>query len=400
MRIKLVIFSVFLATFGISIGEIVVNDYLSFKGFIDLSYSYIDESIDPSGASNYDETDRSSEVEEVEVSLLFEFAPVSAQIDIEYEDRRGSNLQVEQAFVAYRHEGQMQSSTITAGRYASMLGFEAYKPTGLYQYSNAYGGILTELFGTALITNGSFTPPTIDSDASVFIESLIFSLGDRYSQGLRYSFENDRSFFGFSIQDGTISYKNRTGGDDDADNTAVDDDGYGFEVAYVYDFGFGVKYFLGGSYETGDGINTRTATMGDTETYIINTYVTCELGAWLFAVELNYSESEIEDAFAIVSDTEIESITGLLMTNYAYSERSSVTGRISYTDLDGDTNASGGAAIDGKQFKYTIAHNYAFSDNLFLVAELSYVDGEFDSSLGEEGDLDEFLAAAELIFTF
>ena len=30
------------------------------------------------------------------------------------------------------------ATCITAGRYASMLGFEAYEPTGLYQYSTAY----------------------------------------------------------------------------------------------------------------------------------------------------------------------------------------------------------------------------------------------------------------------
>ena len=42
---------------------------------------------------------------------------------------------VEQAFVNY---ALGNGDVITAGRYASMLGFEAYEPTGLYQYSTAY----------------------------------------------------------------------------------------------------------------------------------------------------------------------------------------------------------------------------------------------------------------------
>ena len=41
----------------------------------------------------------------------------------------------EQAFV---NLALGNGDVITAGRYASMLGFEAYEPTGLYQYSTAY----------------------------------------------------------------------------------------------------------------------------------------------------------------------------------------------------------------------------------------------------------------------
>ena len=41
----------------------------------------------------------------------------------------------EQAFVNY---ALANGGVVTAGRYASMLGFEAFEPTGLYQYSFAY----------------------------------------------------------------------------------------------------------------------------------------------------------------------------------------------------------------------------------------------------------------------
>ena len=67
---------------------------------------------------------------------MFNFDAVTAQIDLEYEDGDdGDNDGVEQAFVNY---ALGNGDVVTAGRYASMLGFEAYEPTGLYQYSTAY----------------------------------------------------------------------------------------------------------------------------------------------------------------------------------------------------------------------------------------------------------------------
>ena len=51
------------------------------------------------------------------------------------EQRRYYDDEVEQAFVNY---ALGNGDVITAGRYASMLGFEAFEPTGLYQYSTAY----------------------------------------------------------------------------------------------------------------------------------------------------------------------------------------------------------------------------------------------------------------------
>ena len=76
-----------------------------------------------------------SHVDQVEISWLFNFDAVTAQIDLEYEDGDDDDEDgVEQAFV---NLALGNGDVITAGRYASMLGFEAYEPTGLYQYSTA-----------------------------------------------------------------------------------------------------------------------------------------------------------------------------------------------------------------------------------------------------------------------
>ena len=77
------------------------------------------------------------------------------------------------------------------------------------------------------------------------------------------------------------------------------------------------------------------------------------------------------------------------MANYAYSDCCSVTGRVS--GIDGE-DASGDI---GDAIKYTLAHNYALSDNLAIITEVSYVDGEL---FGVDGD--STTGAVEVLFTF
>ena len=146
-------------------GEIVVNDFLSFEGFVDSSYSHTDAE-----AEGDNESDNSFQVDQVEISWLFNFDAVTAQIDLEYEDGDdGDNDGVEQAFV---NLALSNGDVITAGRYASMLGFEAYEPTGLYQYSTAYD-----------------------------IVGIDLSLHRNMNQGVKYTRTSDTTFFGISLQD-------------------------------------------------------------------------------------------------------------------------------------------------------------------------------------------------------
>ena len=89
---------------------------------------------------------------------------------------------VEQAFV---NLALGNGDVITAGRYASMLGFEAYEPTGLYQYSTAY---------------------TLDGQA--------VSAASQYVQGVKYTRTTDTTFFGISLQDQAFGNDgDRLGGD-------------------------------------------------------------------------------------------------------------------------------------------------------------------------------------------
>jgi hypothetical protein len=350
MKNKIAIASAFIAASSFSTAEIVVNDFLSFEGFVDMSYSHIDSDTDFGG-----ESDNSFAIDQVEISWLFDFDTVTAQIDLQYEDLPGDTTAVEQAFATYHFDN---GGAITAGRYASMIGFEAFEPTGLYQYSFAYDVQVLGL-GDATIIPG-------------------------YAQGVKYTYETDTTFFGISLQDEVFDYDGDRLGGDDASS-------YGVEVAFSVTMDNGLSWFVGGAYEDSD------EAAGDS--YMLNTYVTYETGAWLFAGEINYGESEA-DAFYLGANYiglqgEEEAFQALLMANFAYSDVASITGRISYINHEYDTGF-GDIELDG--LKYTIAHGYAFTDNLFLVNELSYADGSVD--FGGDVDGDSILFATELIFSF
>ncbi len=359
MKNKIAIASAFLAASSFSMGEIVINDFLSFEGFVDMSYSHTDTETD-----NLDMSDNSFAIDQVEIDWLFDFDPVTAQIDLEYEDGSvdgdDGDTEVEQAFVTYHMDGDFEGVAITAGRYASMLGFEAFEPTGLYQYSTAYA-FKTD-FGDLSTLPG-------------------------YAQGIKVTYETDNSFLGLSVQDEAFDFDgDRLGG--------TSDSSYAVEIAGAYEFDDGITFFLGGVYEDGDGESSAPGGKdGEGDTYMLNTYVTYETGAWLFAGEFNIGNSE-SSAFLVTADedNDVDTMSALLMANYAYSDVASVTGRLSYLEFDG-----GLIDQDVDFFKYTLAHNYAFTDNLLLVTEVNYIDGDTDDI---DGDYEELVGAVELLFSF
>jgi hypothetical protein len=347
MKNKIAIASAFIAASSFSTAEIVVNDFLSFEGFVDMSYSHSEIDSDRNGL---DGSDNSFAIDQVEISWLFDFDVVTAQIDLQYEDLPGDSTAVEQAFATYHFDN---GAAITAGRYASMLGFEAFEPTGLYQYSFAY---------TSGVYDAAFMPG--------------------YAQGVKVTYETDNTFFGFSVQDSISDRNDDSLGGSDASS-------WGLEVAGSISFDNGIAWFAGAGWEDGD-----NASGDSNDTYVLNTYVTYETGAWLFAAELAYGEAEDGRVAGILDPSyvgpEPEVLNALLMANYAYSDVASVTGRLSYAEVEDDNGN------EVEFLKYTIAHGYSFTDNLMLVTELSYTDLEEDNG----ADSDELAAAVELLFSF
>jgi hypothetical protein len=376
MKTKIAIASAFIAASSFSTAEIVVNDFLSFEGFVDMSYSTSD--VDFAGV---DTNESSFAIDQVEISWLFDFDPVTAQIDFDYEDNDDDTVEVEQAFATYHMDN---GSAITAGRYASMLGFEAFEPTGLYQYSFGYDMAI--------------------GDTSVL---------PGYAQGVKYTLESDTTFFGISLQDEAFDNGNDgLGGNPDSS--------FAVEVAGSMILAEGFTGFIGGVFEDAE----------DADNYVLNAYVTFETGAWIFAAEVNYGDLEsggalagagsaqatdyVADLFAPapipgnfnISGSDEEVLQLLLMANFAYSDVASITARFTYTDHEADLDVGGTAvALKADAMKFTLAHGYAFTDNLFLVTEVSYVDGSFDTDFAAfnatvSDDFDGLQGAVELIFTF
>ena len=352
MKNKIAIASAFLASFSLATAEIVINDFLSFEGFIDMSYTHEDNEASPANPS-FDGSDNGFGVDQVEINWLFNFDRVTGVVDFAYigsdadgsavDSGSGDDSQLEQAYATYALD---ESSSITAGRFQSMLGFEAFEPTGLYQFSFAY--------------DNSILPA--------------------YGEGVKYNYASGDFSFGAALLSDYESYDaGRLGGSGNSSN-AIE-----LSASYSQD---NVTYFLGYAQQDSEG-----ATDGTTD--VINAYVTYATGAWIFAGELNIGNSET-GSYALGLSNDEDAMSGLLMANYAYSDVASVTGRISFESFE--ANDTVGTELN--QTKLTLAHGYAFTDNLFLVTEVSVVDATLEATGAADQDLESLQGAVELIFAF
>ncbi len=285
MKKQIAIASAILAATSYSFAEIALTESLSVEGFVDMSYSDSDNGESRIG------------IDQVEFDFLFNAGAVSAQVDVQYEGDNDGNGQddgtfIEQAFVTY---DLGNGAALTAGRFASQLGFEAFEPTGLYQYSLAYAN--TALPG--------------------------------YDQGVKYT----NGSFGIAIVD------------EAGDDQIGDGSDYSIEVAYSTDLGNGLGAFLGGRYNSVD--------TGDDQ-FVIDAYLTYETGAWLFAAEVvhaddgddvdtsalamaNYSYSDaasVTARYSVEDGSDTSKIT--LAHNYALADNLALIAEVSSVDVDGD----------------------------------------------------------------
>lgn len=112
-----------LAVFNINAIEIgPTGSGLELSGFVDLYYQ---------SQSNIETTD----VSQVEINLDFEDGPVSVSVDFDLYDSATNGAMLEEAIITYDFGNGF---SVTGGKMLSYLGFEAYDPTNMYQYSYAY----------------------------------------------------------------------------------------------------------------------------------------------------------------------------------------------------------------------------------------------------------------------
>ena len=354
MKKQIAIASAILAASSYSFAEIALTESLSVEGFVDMSYSHADDD-----ANTGSESTNSYSVDQVEFSFLLNYDAVSAQVDLEYSN---SDALIDQAFVAY---DLGNGSTVTAGRIDSMLGFEAFEPTGMYQNSYAYQSAAEELADADITFSDIITPGT--------------------NNAIKYTFDTDGSSFGIALQDGGFFGDNRLGGDDDGDalsdllaeltgTTGTAITSHAVEVSYKQDLGNGLSAFAGYLSEE------ATVNDVDIDSSVLNLYATLETGAWIFAAEYIDTNHDVKG----VGEIEIDAF--LLLANYSYSDQASLTARYSQVEINDFAEGT----------KLTLANNYAITDNLLLVTELSTVDYDYDTDVS--GDTLE--GAVELLFTF
>ena len=352
MKKTIAITSALAAASSLATAEIKINEFLSFAGFVDASYTHTDINDDDNGNSS----DNSFGIDQVEIDWMFNFGKVTAQIDLQYENNAEGqdDNEVEQAFVSYDHGNGL---VITTGRYESGLGLEAKEPTGLYQYSTAY-----TLSGED--TDGE---PT--------------SILPQYAQGVKATYTSNGNVYYLSVQDQGDS---DTSDDDRGRLGGSGDSSWAVELGSSIDLGDGLGWFIGGVIGESEG--------DEEDYYIINSHLTYQTGDWTIGAELVYGETdadELNNGDLGAASNGQETLQALLMANYAYNECCSITGRISIVDTtyDGDE--------DYDIAKYTLAHNNALTDNLAIITEVSYIDGELRGD-----DYEELVGAVEVLFTF
>ena len=314
MKKTIAITSALAAASSLATAEIKINEFLSFEGFVDMSYSHTD--VDFDGGS---ESDNSFGIDQVEIDWLFNFGKVTAQVDLEYEDNaeQGNETNVEQAFVSY---DLGNGSALTMGRYESMLGLEAKEPTGLYQFSTAYDG-------------QSFLP--------------------QYGQGVKYTGQSGDISYGVSLQDESF--------DPSGAGNLGGNEGGTYSIEAVVSLASGnFTYALGGAFEDAD-------EAGDNS--IINAHVTYVSGAWTLGAEYNVADIESDD------NAEVDS--WLVMANYAYSDCCSVTGRISSVEREDDVDADQEAFQYTLAHNYALSDNLAIITEVsYVELEEGTVDSE------------------------
>ncbi len=293
-------------------GQIEINDNLSVTGFLDMSTLTVDNN---AGSST------SFDLDQMEMDFLLSFDEITGQIDIDYQpDQNGDgsrdgtrDLNLEQAFLTY---DLGEGTSITAGKFLSYMGWETAEPTGLYQYSYAYG---TTIPG--------------------------------YHNGVSIDFSDDWGSLGLAVVDSVYDDDGSISGDDEYD--------MGIETKLVLTPAEGWTVFLG--------YGVDSASAGREDRTLLNLWASYEVGSSTFAAEYN----DYSDAFRDISQW-------LLMYSVAVGDKGTFTARISNDQRD-YTSLAASAAVGSGQWKdedtkYTLAYIHAVNDNLALVTEASQVD--------------------------
>jgi hypothetical protein len=345
-----------LATIGLasSVTAVEINENISINGFIDGSWSNIDND-----SQTHDTTDIG--LDEIELNFIVSAGNVDGEIHIDH-DTNG-DLDIEQAHFSYSLENGL---TAQIGIFGSALGLEGEDPAGLYTFSRAYGNVGG---------NNLFDLGNID--------------GGQVGEGVLLSYSTDSvSLSVAAINDISAMEEQQLSTDANGALGTWDEDNLNYEVALTFTgienlvLSAGLRSvndregqvwtdagLLDGIVQAGE---LSAVTPSDTTTYNITAAYT--LDKLLLAGEYtNY------DPDAAASN---DLSAWLLLADYDVNEKLGIAVRYSEWETGANTETD----------KLTIAPNYAITSSLGAILEYS----SQDDNAGNDTDL----LALELTYTF
>jgi len=113
--------------------DIKVNDYLSFNGYATASGTYSDNDAPTKNVSTLFNSG-SNELDSIKLAALGKYGDFGGKLSLLYiPTRTGSNSGIQDAYVTYTKE----EFTVTAGKFLSYLGYEAFDPNNMTQLTYA-----------------------------------------------------------------------------------------------------------------------------------------------------------------------------------------------------------------------------------------------------------------------
>jgi hypothetical protein len=327
-----------LAASAAAFADIKLNDNFSVGGYAVGSANYNQSK--PKEGESYSTSKLDGDAYKLWSNITF--APVTGTISL-YAGDKGDPVILD-AYATYDFGG---GTKVTAGKFLSWLGYEAFDPINMTQIT--YGWSTPQGFGVANIP--------------------------AYHSGVKVDFGNDAYAAGFAILDSADPGPGTKLGIEKGDGNLKN--GPGFEAYYSFKGVKDLTVFLGGFFEND--------TLADIKKSGIDLWAQYVMGDTTFAGEV----SGRKDDFSNSESGDLKSTFWLLEVQQALDKKWAITARVSgvYKKYDGSSTKPSATT-------FTIAPAYTITPNLQVVAEYSY-------SKYKDSDIDSGnFVAAQLRFKF
>jgi hypothetical protein len=282
--------------------QVELTDNLAISGFVDAAYTSSDN-----GTTDTEKLD----LEGAEIDLLFNLDTVSGEVHLQTD---GGTVELEQAFVTYDLGNGL---VVTAGRYLSLLGFEADETVTRYTRSRAYD---------------------------------LTSVIPLYNEGVKLETVSDQGWLAVSLQNEVWSGFGPGN---------INGDAIGLEVQAGFTGKQGLTAVIGYA-----GQDTQGNANPNGEIY--NIWVSYESGPLILAAEYN--------DFAHAGEKDKTGDSVMVLGRYAINENSSITGRYSEENLDDGRGAEKWSVAPQYSFTDNLAGRIEYSRTDYVGIGVDEVD--------------------------